>query len=258
MPQLPPPSSPIERWFAIAWKPIVVVLVAIMAAALVTLALRHVSSSNVVAAPKHLAATSPIPEAAQREDDERPRAVFLGDSYTAGTGATAAAKRWSSLVAADQGWKEMNAGEGGTGYVATASETACGRSFCDNYAGRVDSVVKESPDIVIVAGGQNDLTQFQRNADAVEANISKLFDDLHTKLPTARLIAVGPSTTADLSSQVRGIDEAVRAAAEANGATYVSLIEPNVIDREWVTADGGHVNDDGHAAIAERVLAALR
>jgi lysophospholipase L1-like esterase len=47
-------------------------------------------------------------------------------------------------------------------------------------------------------------------------------------------------------------------AAKDVGATYISLISPDVVKKEFVLPDGGHVSDKGHAAIAERVIAALR
>ena len=53
-----------------------------------------------------------------------------------------------------------------------------------------------------------------------------------------------------------GLDSAVRAAATAVGATYVSMLEPNVIDPALLLPDG-HVNNDGHRAIAQRVVDAL-
>jgi lysophospholipase L1-like esterase len=50
----------------------------------------------------------------------------------------------------------------------------------------------------------------------------------------------------------------VQDAANSVKAKYVSLINPNVIDLAMILPDKVHVNDAGHKAIAERVLAALR
>lgn len=242
----------IVDWFSRSYKGIIFGLVAIMAIMLVVLAMQHVSASKPAAG----AEPGPIPTFTSTPD-QRVTAAFLGDSYTAGTGASSPAKRWTSLVAAKEGWREINAGAGGTGYTVTAGPEGCGKSFCDNYVGRVDDIVKQRPDVVVVAGGQNDFAAYQADANAVRKNIVKVFAELHSELPDARIIAVGPSTTSDVAPQVVGLDAEVRDASESIGATYVDLIEPNVVDDRWVTADGGHVTDAGHAAIAKRVETAL-
>jgi len=188
----------------------------------------------------------------------KPMAVFLGDSYTQGTGSSAVTKRWAALVSAKMGWAEDNLGRGGTGYVATSDINGCGLSFCPNIPAMVDSAVAEKPSIVVVAGGQNDFTTFINDPAKVKAAISLTFRTLREKLPDATIIAVGPSTPWGVGGPAVGLDQAVQAAAGDVKAKYVSLIEPNVIDPSMVIADKAHVNDAGHAAIAERVIAALR
>jgi lysophospholipase L1-like esterase len=239
-------------WFSRSYKGIIVALVAIMAVMMVVLAMQHVNDSKPAAG----AEPGPLPTFGTSAAS-RPLAAFLGDSYTAGTGSSVPSKRWTSLVATAEGWREANDGAGGTGYTVTATEEGCGKPFCDNYAGRVKDVVAQSPSVVVVAGGQNDFANYQSDPAKVRANITKTFADLHEQLPNARIIAVGPSTPVAVTPQVTGLDSAVHAAADSVGATYVSLLEPNVIDPAFVLADGGHVNDDGHAAIAARVEAAL-
>jgi lysophospholipase L1-like esterase len=63
----------------------------------------------------------------------KPAAVFFGDSYTHGTGASTATTSWVPLVSAAMGWGTENLGRGGTGYVATSNEKGCGLAFCPNY-----------------------------------------------------------------------------------------------------------------------------
>ncbi|MCM3521975.1 SGNH/GDSL hydrolase family protein [Curtobacterium sp. P97] len=240
-------------WFSRSYKGIIIALVAVMAVTLVFLAVQQVNAS------KPAAGAEPLPAPTYtRMKDPRPVAAFLGDSYTAGKGASAPADRWVNIVADVEDWQVRNDGAGGTGYAATASLVGCGKQFCDNYVGRIGDVVKQKPDIVVVAGGQNDFGLYLQDRSAVEANITKTFDQLREQLPNARIIAVGPSTTTAVASHVLGLDAAVQAAAASVDATYVSLIDPNVIDPAWVLPDGGHVNDEGHAAIAKRVEEGLK
>lgn len=187
-----------------------------------------------------------------------PVAVFLGDSYTQGTGASVPSKRWTTLVAKSFKWEEANDGRGGTGYLSTADANGCGLSFCPNIESMTDRAIEAAPAVVFVAGGQNDFGPFVENPDAVKASIAATYAKLRKALPKAKIVAVGPSTPWNVDHPVIGLDAAVEKAAKTVGGTYVSLLSPNVIKKEFVLPDGGHVNDAGHQAIAERVISALR
>ena len=182
------------------------------------------------------------------------RAVFIGDSYTHGTGASTPDRRWSTLVSRQAGWEEVNLGRGGTGYVATSGPAGCGRPACPNYLGVLAAAAAEEPDVVVVAGGQNDFRAYGENPGRVVDNIDLTYRELRRLLPNARIIAVGPSTPAGTGDTLRSLDAAVHQAAELVGADYVSLIDPPVITPQAVAPDGAHVNDLGHEAIAQRVL----
>ncbi|WP_455833758.1 SGNH/GDSL hydrolase family protein [Pseudarthrobacter siccitolerans] len=192
--------------------------------------------------------------------DPRDKAVFFGDSYTHGTGASSSATRWTTLVAKNFDWNEINMGSGGTGYVTASGKNGCGQAYCPTFPEMIAKTSVDKPKFVIIAGGQNDFKTAKDNPQPVIDAITATFNAAKAKFPEARLIAVGPSTPASsISPHVVALDGAVQAAAAATGATYVSLLNPEVIDHATMMApDGGHVNDAGHAAIAERVLTALR
>lgn len=187
------------------------------------------------------------------------RAVFIGDSYTHGTGASSPGLRWTSLVAAQRGWQETNLGFGGTGYFTAAGLQGCGRPVCPSYRAVVEQAVAAEPDVVVVAGGQNDFPAFETDRARVTKAIDQTYASLRRELPDVRLIALGPSTAGKVNATVTAFDAAVERAAQANGVTYVSLIRPApVITPSMVLPDGAHVNDEGHRAIADRVLSAMR
>jgi lysophospholipase L1-like esterase len=185
-------------------------------------------------------------------------AVFLGDSYTEGWGASDPSSRWSALVAAEAGWVELNQGQGGTGFVTTSGRGGCGLDYCPTYLERVPDVINAQPDIVVIAGGQNDLMALAADPDAVRAALVETYTLIREGLPQARIIAVGPSTAQPGNELIAELDEWVQATATSVGADYVSLIDPVVIEPEMVDVDGVHVNDAGHEAIADRVLAGIR
>jgi lysophospholipase L1-like esterase len=185
-----------------------------------------------------------------------PRAAFIGDSYTQGGGAEPDSERWSTVAAAALGWTELNFGRGGTGFVTSNSYLGCGLEYCPTYVETVPEVVAAAPDIVVVAGGQNDFETFVEDPDAVRAAISETYNSLRAGLPQARMVAVGPSTPWEVDDVAIAFDAAIRTAASAVGAQYVGMLEPNVIDPAFLLPDG-HVNNDGHRVIAERIVAAL-
>jgi lysophospholipase L1-like esterase len=186
------------------------------------------------------------------------RAVFIGDSYTHGTGASTPERRWSTLVSRSASWDEVNLGLGGTGYVATSGPAGCGRPACPNYLGVLAAAAEAKPDVVVVAGGQNDFRAYGEDPAGVVNKIDQTYRELRRLLPEARIIAVGPSTPTGSGDTLRSLDSAVRESADRVGAEYISLLDPPVITPGMVAPDGAHVNDRGHEAIAERVLTAVQ
>jgi lysophospholipase L1-like esterase len=185
------------------------------------------------------------------------KAAFIGDSITAGYGASSDLKRWTSLVSQKMGWTEHNFGRGGTGYLVTSSREGCGLDFCPNYLGMLGDVASSDPDIVVVAGGGNDMAEFASNSGPVSRAITDTYSELRERLPNARIIAIGPFAR-EVTSSVIAFDLVVQDAARAVGGQYVSLIAPNpVVHEDMFLADGAHVNDSGHAAIADRITAVL-
>ncbi|WP_197380720.1 SGNH/GDSL hydrolase family protein [Mycolicibacterium mengxianglii] len=177
-----------------------------------------------------------------------PVAAFIGDSYTWGSGASTMDKRWTTLVAGRMGWMESNLGEGGTGYLKTIE----GRP---NYFGQLDEAAAMRPDIVVVAGGQNDQDTLTSNYPALFSAVSHFFVQLRSRLPQARIIGIGPSFPDALTPQRYAFDNAVRDAVRAVGGQFISLNRPTpVIVPAMLEPDRVHVDDAGHAAIAQRVL----
>lgn len=188
---------------------------------------------------------------------EAVRAVFVGDSYTYGTGASSESTRWTTLAAEQAGWVEVNLGRGGTGYVTTSDVNGCGLAYCPNYQEMVSEVVAENPDVVVVAGGQNDFDEWMADPEAVTAAVAATLTGIRDGLPDARIIVVGPSTPGNVTDLVTGFAASVEEQAGLVGATFVSLTNPPVLVPEMVGSDGAHVNDSGHQAIADRVVAGL-
>lgn len=200
------------------------------------------------------AAASPSPSASASPAAEvEPVALFVGDSYTVGQGASSPEARWSTLVAEEMGWQELNVADGGTGFVTRRPELER-----LNYPEQLKSVKRNSVDVVVIAGGQNDFKSLRKNPTAVFDGVANTYALAARRFPDAEIISVGPSTPWVVALEARALDSAVRAAAADNGATYISLLDPNIVEGKLVNKDGIHTTDAGNTQIAERVLATLQ
>lgn len=235
-------------WFSRSYKGIIIALTAIMAIMLVVLATQHVNASKPAAG----AEPGPIPTFSSAPVQAPPRAVFFGDSYVEGYGASTPAQRWTTLVAEEEGWTEVNLGQGGTGYLNGGPE----EGQDDQYGSRIDKIKAANPDIVIVFGSQNDL---KFPSSQVAPAIKSTAQRLKSAVPDAQLILIGPLNPGVIAESTRTNDTAVREAAAAVGADYISMLDggsPLSSDRDYFT-DGQHPSDAGYAKIAARVEEAL-
>ena len=185
-------------------------------------------------------------------------AVFIGDSYTQGVGASGPESRWVTLVSGREGWEPHNLGRTGTGYLAVGAPSECGHLRCLNYVKMVPLVVAAKPNFVFVSGGQSDFETFLKDPGSVITAIDATYTSLRAGLPDTPIYAIGPSTTGTVTKEILEFDTAVRSAAARVGATYVSLLQPNVIKPTFIAADRAYVNDAGFAAIAARVEESIK
>lgn len=230
---------------------------ALGALVLLALTVGAAALSAAALAPAAAPAWSP-PAASSDPAAEGPdRVVFLGDSYTQGTGASALPNRWTSLLSGAEGWTEINLGRGGTGFVTTSSVNGCGLDYCPSYGEMLSAAADQDPDRLIIAGGQNDFRTFLDDPDTVTAAIFKVYADARSAFPSIPIIAVGPSSPTGETDTLIDFDAAVQAAAASIGAQYISLLDPPVVVRDLVLPDGAHVGDAGHQAIASRVAERL-
>lgn len=173
--------------------------------------------------------------------------LFIGDSYTQGAGVDAP---WPRLVAEDLGWLEANKGLGGTGYVATAGPSGCGRSLCSAYP-EVILGTGITPSLIIVSGGRNDpLAGF-------DAGVEATFAALGHRFPDVPVVVTSPLGDDDVAADLDDKAAVVQRAAEAYGARYLDLGQPFAGRPELILSDGVHPNDAGHRVLADAVVAAL-
>lgn len=201
----------------------------------------------------YLATSAPSGSPGKAASSTSPRAgasdvaAFLGDSYTAGVGASTPAFRWTSLVAQAEGWGEANFGEGGSGYITKGFEGT-------SYLGRVQDVIRARPDVVVVAGGQNDMTS---NGD-IDAAVHATLELLRDGLPYARMYVVGPTWPQESPPpNLVAIETSVRNAAAEVDAQFIPALDWIAGRPDLMSLDNIHPNDAGYRLIADRVVAAV-
>ena len=173
---------------------------------------------------------------------------FYGDSYTLGTGASDQSRRWSSIICAERGWLEFNPSTNGLGFI--------------NNRGDLDEpgeVIAAHPRIVFVTMGLNDNFSYDRAADRIHAQIGTDLTRIKAELPDARIIVVEPFWYTDVRPpSVQIIIDWVHAEADTIGADWIPGASHWIEGHpEWMAADGLHPNDQGYAAMAVQMDAAL-
>jgi len=215
---------------------------------------RAASASALIVAAAALLAACAVPGAPSETPAPGAKiAAFYGDSYTRGTGATSADRRWSTIICAERGWYEFNPSVDGLGFVNNRGLILGGDL--------VDQIIEHepAPDIVIVTMGLNDNFSMPAAADEIESAIGADLERLRSELPDARLVVVEPFWYQDERPEsVEQIITWVDAAAERVGADYIDGASRWLEGHpEWMAADLIHPNDDGYAEIAERMDAEL-
>lgn len=178
-----------------------------------------------------------------------PVALVLGDSYSAGVGASTPEGGWPALVGANLGWDMEVLSAPGGGYSLPGTN---GQSIVGMFEST--DIATLQPNIVIIQSGYNDTSAQDED---VRAAIGRLQDDLRAQLPDTPVVVVGqfwpgeptPSSTARAATIQRAW----------SGYEGALVLDP--IAEGWSTfntTDDRHPDDAGHALIAERIVAAIR
>lgn len=183
--------------------------------------------------------------------DDAPVVAFYGDSYTLGTGASDSSHRWSTRIAAERGWREVNPSMNALGFVA------------HREAFGVDlpaQIIEADPDIVFVTMGLNDAYSFPEPGPDVRAAIDDDFARLSGALPDARFIVVEPFWYTEVQPESLAVVTGwVKSAAERIDADYITGASSWIQGREGeMASDGQHPNDHGYDIMTEKMDAALR
>lgn len=176
------------------------------------------------------------------------KVAFLGDSFTAGTGAEEKTNRWTSLLSRERGWLELNYGYGGTNY-STGGSLRGGKPYTE----RLTDLIASDPDIVVVSSAGNNVRTGQ------ESGIHETFQTLREELPKAQIVATSPYYRAGpLPPEYEEFAEDIRQEVERAGGEYLEINHPLENHPEAISSDMVHPNDVGYELIADAVGDELR
>ncbi|MBT2485508.1 MULTISPECIES: SGNH/GDSL hydrolase family protein [unclassified Microbacterium] len=217
--------------------------------------LRSLASVLALAVGLTACSAAPAPDTAPTPGSG-PLVAFYGDSYTLGTGASDASKRWSTIISASRGWREFNPSVNGLGFVNQRT------NFGDDDLPAL--IIEAEPDIVFVTMGLNDNFSFDRRAELIRATITEDLTRLRDALPSSRLIVVEPFWYAEQRPEsVETIIAWVEDAAAAVDADWIPgasrWLDGHYAGSadSWMASDELHPSDIGYRHIAEQMDAAL-
>jgi lysophospholipase L1-like esterase len=174
--------------------------------------------------------------------------AFVGDDYTTGVGASSPAKGFVPLLAGMLKITPHAFGVPGGGYAKPSSD---GQTYVDV----LDAVAAAKPSVVVVTGGRNDRAD---NPDTLTAAVTTFFATLHSKLPSATVIAVTPFWGDSAAPpEITKLASTVHGAVRAISGTYLDLLDP-LLTHSTFMADANDPNDAGYAAIATALGARLQ
>ncbi|OIH93648.1 GDSL-type esterase/lipase family protein [Curtobacterium sp. MCBA15_001] len=170
-------------------------------------------------------------------DDGRGLVLFLGDSITAG-GA------WDERLPEE---RTVNQGIGG--------------DTTDGVLERLDAVVAQSPDVIVLLVGTNDFGNHRKSAEHVVRNVETILVTLRRELPGVRLLLVSIlPRQAEYTPRIEEANRHLRQFVATCHAQYLD-VWPALADgdhlAEQYTEDGLHLTDAGYRAYTDELVPAL-
>ncbi len=169
--------------------------------------------------------------------DDRSPVLFLGDSITE-QGA------WDTWLPDEH---TLNQGIGG--------------DTTDGVLGRLDAVVAEQPEVIVLLIGTNDFGNHRASAEHVVRNVETILVTLRRELPGVRLLLVSIlPRQADHAAKIEEANRHLRQFVATCHAQYLdawpALADGDRLDERF-TDDGLHLTDEGYRAYVAELVPAL-
>ncbi|MDB5184683.1 MAG: putative lipase/acylhydrolase, GDSL-like protein [Candidatus Saccharibacteria bacterium] len=168
------------------------------------------------------------------------RAIIVGDSFAEGTGANGRFSTYGQTLCEMAGWDDCWVdGSGGTGYLNNGSAGYANRQTFRQRI--VHDVLMYNPDIIVIAGGKNDMSY---PVAQVQAEALALFTQIRQTLPNVKLIVTSPfpsSGTQAQSAAYLNFNTALQTAAAGLANNYLDVTGANA----YITGTGNSSKPNG-------------
>lgn len=188
--------------------------------------------------------------------DDRPRAMFIGDSWVGGSDMGGNGwKNFSYILAGRMDWRYSEASRGGSGYIRPVEPLG---NFSD--PARMDEVKRAQPDYTFVVNGINDW-QEGITKEELAATAAKTYDAILAAAPETKLIVIGMMAPGEPTANTRAALEVLKPEVESRGGLFIDPVtDPwwDGKDADYVGTDNYHLTDQGHVFLAEKLEAILK
>lgn len=180
---------------------------------------------------------------------QKPVALFIGDSYTAGAGGIRARSTYAALTCRIMRWQLGIDALPGTGY-ATASG---GQNYQDRLYATSETY---APDYVFVTGGYSDTMDPEVSDSDMKAAARNYLARVQGDWPEATVFVLSPFwVDENPGAKLIQLRKHVRSAAKEAGLTWVDT--DDWLQGKTTSSDGVNVTGPGHASLAKHLIQIL-
>jgi len=173
--------------------------------------------------------------------------MFVGDSFTVGSGPVPSWHAYASQAARLLGWQPVVAGAGGTGYL---NEGRVSRTFEESF--EEELAWRPPPDVLVISGGHNDC---RWSSSKVRRAAGGLVRQVRATWPLARLVMVGPIWLGPIPAKAYRVRDALAETAESAAVPFLDPMRERWPD--MALPDGVHPTHAGHVRLGQWLAAEL-
>jgi acyl-CoA thioesterase-1 len=183
---------------------------------------------------------------------EKQVALWFGDSFVEGAGASKPSKGFGYRVSQHFGLFHKNLSEGASGYVGNREVAVkrCGQEDCLSLIKILEKPKMLKADVIFVQAGLNDYALSPENSYVIE----EFYKKLRTIYPSSIVISLSATKPVQEDDLQKRIKYLAKRSVTQIGGYFIDLGEPFVGHPEWLSADDFHPNDAGYEMLANAVI----
>lgn len=187
----------------------------------------------------------------------QPIALWIGDSYTAGAGATTSATGEALATSAALGWQSDMDAEGSSGYVARGRRQSPTNNAVPARIA-ADAASFRGVDVVLIDAGRNDVGHPPK---AFRRAVVASFNAVAKGFPSAAVVVIAPFLMTSKQHGFLAMRRVLRQQARKRHWAYVDPIAEGWINRasaKLVVSDRIHPNQQGYDYIVAHLAPAIK